>query len=158
MESLRYRKARTEDMETVMALLTAVFHGEQLIPLDAVEAFLAMAPQCWVAELDGVIVGSAAAWQDGGQLHWGRLIVTMALRGRHIGTKLAAFTFAELFAQGIDSIFMEARDTTVAIVGKMGGTVAGEPVPFYKGTVTPVWITRAAFARCSQEMQNGCSS
>ena len=51
MESLRYRKARTEDMETVMALQTAVFHGEQLIPLDAVEAFLAMEPQCWVAEL-----------------------------------------------------------------------------------------------------------
>lgn len=158
MESLRYRKARTEDMETVMALQTAVFHGEQLIPLDAVEAFTTMNPQCWVAELDGVIVGTAAAWHEGGQLHWGRFIVTKALRGRHIGTKLAAFTFAELFAQGIDSIFMEARDTTVAIVGKMGGTVAGEPVPFYKGTVTPVWITRAAFARCSQEMQNGCSS
>lgn len=158
MESLRYRKARTEDMEAVMALQTAVFHGEQLIPRDAVEAFLAMEPQCWVAELDGVIVGTAAAWHEGGQLHWGRFIVTKALRGRHIGTKLAAFTFAELFSQGIDSIFMEARDTTVAIVGKMGGTVAGEPVPFYKGTVTPVWITRAAFARCSQEMQNGCSS
>ena len=52
MESLRYRKARTEDMEAVMALQTAVFHGEQLIPRDAVEAFLAMEPQCWVAELD----------------------------------------------------------------------------------------------------------
>ena len=130
MESLRYRKARTEDMEAVMALQTAVFHGEQLIPRDAVEAFLAMEPQCWVAELDGVIVGTAAAWHEGGQLHWGRFIVTKALRGRHIGTKLAAFTFAELFAQGIDSIFMEARDTTVAIVGKMGGTVAGEPVPY----------------------------
>ena len=45
MESLRYRKARTEDMEAVMALQTAVFHGEQLIPRDAVEAFLAMEPQ-----------------------------------------------------------------------------------------------------------------
>lgn len=44
MESLRYRKARTEDMEAVMALQTAVFHGEQLIPRDAVEAFLAMEP------------------------------------------------------------------------------------------------------------------
>ena len=58
MESLRYRKARTEDMEAVMALQTTVFHGEQLIPRDAVEAFLAMEPQCWVAELDGVIVGA----------------------------------------------------------------------------------------------------
>lgn len=124
-------------METVMALQTAVFHGEQLIPLDAVEAFLAMEPQCWVAELDGVIVGTAAAWHEGGQLHWGRFIVTKALRGRHIGTKLAAFTFAELFAQGIDSIFMEARDTTVAIVGKMGGTVAGEPSPSTKARSRP---------------------
>ena len=52
---------------------------------------------------------------------------------------------------------MEARDTTVAIVGKMGGTVAGEPVPFYKGTVTPVWLTKEAFARYSREMKNGCS-
>lgn len=158
MNTLLLRKARPDDMDAIIALQIDVFHKEQLIPLDIVTAFTTMNPQCWVAELDGVIVGTAAAWHEGGHLHWGRFIVTKALQGRHIGTKLAAFTFAELFAQGIDSIFMEARDTTVAIVSKMGGTVAGEPVPFYKGTVTPVWLTKEAFAQYSQEMQNGCSS
>lgn len=147
MNTLLLRKARPDDMDAIIALQIDVFHKEQLIPLDIVTAFTTMNPQCWVAELDGVIVGTAAAWHEGGQLHW----------GRHIGTKLVAFTFAELFAQGIDSIFMEARNTTVAIVGKMGGTVAGNPVPFYKGTVTPVWLTKEAFARYSREMKNGCS-
>lgn len=98
MNTLLLRKARPDDMDAIIALQIDVFHKEQLIPLDIVTAFTTMNPQCWVAELDGVIVGTAAAWHEGGQLHWGRFIVTKALRGRHIGTKLAAFTFAELFA------------------------------------------------------------
>ncbi len=37
---------------------------------------------------------------------------------------------------------MEAREVTVAIICRLGGRVAGKPVPFYKGTVTPVRLHR----------------
>ena len=52
---------------------------------------------------------------------------------------------AFVFDQGVDAIYMEARDITVAIVQKMGGRVTGEPVPFYEGTVTPVMLEKERF-------------
>lgn len=41
-----------------------------------------------------------------------------------------------------EEIYMEAREVTVAIICRLGGQVAGKPVPFYKGTVTPVRLHR----------------
>lgn len=145
MNALQLRPARPHDREAMMALQIDVFYGEQHIPRDIVTAFAALRPQCWVAELNGAIVGTAAAWYEGRQLHWGRFTVAKPLRGQHIGTRLAAYSFADLFAQGADSIFMEARDITAAMVCAMGGTIVGKTVPFYKGTVTPVVLTKERF-------------
>lgn len=40
---------------------------------------------------------------------------------------------------------MEARDITVHILKKFGAETTGAPFSFYRGTVTPVRLTREAF-------------
>ena len=67
------------------------------------------------------------------------------MRGRHIATGVVNPAAPSAFDQGVDAIYMEARDITVAIVQKMGGRVTGEPVPFYEGTVTPVMLEKERF-------------
>lgn len=75
----------------------------------------------------------------------GPLVVLPAFRGRHIGSRLARFSFDDLFAMGVDRIHMDARETTVRIVCGMGGRIVGEPAAFYRGTVTPVVLERHAY-------------
>ena len=81
-----------------------------------------------------------------GRWHIGRLAVAKEMRGRHIATELLKTAAAFVFDQGVDSIYMEARDITVAIVQKMAAAGSGgEPVPFYEGTVTPVMLEKERF-------------
>ena len=40
---------------------------------------------------------------------------------------------------------MEARDTTVHILKKFGAETTSAPFSFYRGTVTPMRLTREAF-------------
>jgi len=46
---------------------------------------------------------------------------------------------------GIREVIMEARDTTVHILKKFGAETTGAPFSFYRGTVTPMRLTREAF-------------
>ena len=92
-----------------------------------------------------MLCAAAAAWQEGSETHWGRFVVLPAFRGRHIGSRLARFSFDDLLAMGGDRIRMAARETTVRIVCGMGGRIVGEPAAFYRGTVTPVVLERHAY-------------
>lgn len=51
----------------------------------------------------------------------------------------------DVFAQDVDNLFLEARDATVHILVGFGARIIGAPVPFYRGNVTPVELTREAF-------------
>ena len=51
----------------------------------------------------------------------------------------------DIFAQDIREVTMEARDTTVHILKKFGAETTGAPFSFYRGTVTPMRLTREAF-------------
>lgn len=134
-------------MPRIIAMQADVFSGEQGIPSEDVDAFMAKEPVCWCAESDGKLYAAAAAWKENNEIHWGRFVVFPAARGQHIGTRLARFSFEELFHEGVDKIYMDARDTTVKIVCGMGGKIVGEPYKFYEGNVTPVILTRDDFAK-----------
>lgn len=67
------------------------------------------------------------------------------LRGRHVGTALLETALTDIFAQDIREVTMEARDTTVHILKKFGAETTGAPFSFYRGTVTPMRLTREAF-------------
>lgn len=145
MDDLVFRRAGKTDLPHILAMQADIFHGEQGIPNDDVGAFLQKRPICWCAGSGGVLCAAAAAWQEGSETHWGRFVVLPAFRGRHIGSRLARFSFDDLFAMGVDRIHMDARETTVRIVCGMGGRIVGEPAAFYRGTVTPVVLERHAY-------------
>ena len=59
--------------------------------------------------------------------------------------KLLETALTDIFAQDIREVTMEARDTTVHILKKFGAETTGAPFSFYRGTVTPMRLTREAF-------------
>lgn len=147
MENMVFRRACEEEMPRIIAMQADVFSGEQGIPAEDIDAFMAKEPVCWCAESDGKLYAAAAAWKENNEMHWGRFVVFPAARGLHIGTRLARFSFAELFHEGVDKLYMDARDATVKIVCGMGGKIVGEPYKFYEGNVTPVILTKDGFTK-----------
>ena len=71
----------------------------------------------------------------------------VALAGQIFETdpELLETALTDIFAQDIREVTMEARDTTVHILKKFGAETTGAPFSFYRGTVTPMRLTREAF-------------
>ncbi len=148
MEKIVFRQATERDIPLILELQKSVFSGEQKIPAGEIPAFLEKKPQCWCAVCGGQIVGTAAAWKEDGTVHWGRFATSPDYRRRRIGLRLAQMSFEDLFSQGIDEIYMEAREITAGMVCRMGGRITGEPQPFYVGTVTPVTLRKEDYHPC----------
>ena len=91
------------------------------------------------------IVGGVALYWEDDAWHMGRFAISPELRGRHVGTALLETALTDIFAQDIREVTMEARDTTVHILKKFGAETTGAPFSFYRGTVTPMRLTREAF-------------
>ena len=145
------RRAKTEDMPAVMALVDRVFETEQGIPPALNPIPEDKRPIWWCAEQDGAVVGTVAAFEEDGMCHMGRITIAPALRGHGLGAKLLRCTLRDLFAQGTDSVFLEARDTTVHILQKFGAEIIGAPTPFYVGNVTPIILRREDFLRFDRQ-------
>lgn len=145
MEQLIIRHPSQAELPAVIALENRVFHGEQGIPLDDLDTFLAKKPQIWCAELEGRIVGMVCAWKEDGRTHCGRFVVGPELRGRKIGGRLVRQFFSDLFAQGEEELYMEGRPVTVDLVTQLGGQVVGETVPFFNGTITPLILRKSDY-------------
>ena len=139
------RRAADTDMEAVLALTAKVFEGEQDIPREMNPIPAEKQPRWWCMEQDGELVGTAAVYREGGRWHMGRITVAPQLRGQHKGTFLLESVLTDVFAQDVDNLFLEARDATVHILVGFGARIVGAPVPFYRGNVTPVELTREAF-------------
>lgn len=142
---MNYRRAEEEERIAAVQLESDIFHNEQGIPVDT--DFLKRNPVFWVAEENGVMIGTVASWQIHGETHWGRFAVKPAYRGKGVGFALARFCFEDLFSQGTEVIYMEARDATVKIFTSMGGAITGEPVMFFGRSETPLTIKREDFYR-----------
>ena len=145
MDDFIFRRATSDEMTRILTMQSDVFSGEQGIPSDDIDTFMAKKPVCWCAEANGKIYAATAAWKENNETHWGRFVVFPAARGKHIGTRLARFSFEELFDMGVEKIYMDARDSTVSIVCGMGGRIVGEPYKFYEGNVTPVVLEKKDF-------------
>ena len=145
MEELIIRQAAEAEYPQILAIQTEVFCGEQDIPAEIIASFLSNGPTCWVAERDGRIVGSIAAWTENGETHLGRFAVIPELRGHGIGKALLKHAALELFRGDTEIIFAEARDSAAKTVRAMGGRDTGAPFPFYRGNVTPLVLEKASF-------------
>lgn len=137
--------ATTEDMEAIMALVCSVFSGEQGIPAELIPIPEEKEPCWWCAREGDSITAAVALYREGDAWHMGRLAVSSACRGGHVGTQLLEYAFRDVFSRDIDCFIAEARDTTVHILQKFGVEVTGETTEFFGSNITPVALTKQAF-------------
>ena len=142
---MEIRRASAADMPSIFNMVDRVFYGEQRIPRELHPLPECKDPQWWCAEQDGEIIGMVVMYREADGWHMGRMAVTEALRGRHLGTKLLRFALKDAFGSGVEEICFEARDTTVHILKKFGAVITGEPFLFYEGTVTQGFLKREDF-------------
>ena len=142
MKDVVFKKATDLDMEDIIKLEIDIFEGEQEIPAKLIPIPLENRPQWWCALLDETVIGAIAAWQEDGKIHLGRFAISPKYRRLHIGTDLVTYSIDDLFSQRIEEIHIEAREITVKIICDMGAKITGEPIEFYKGTVTPMILCK----------------
>lgn len=136
------RQASTADMAEIMTLVEQVFSDEQNIPRELIPLPAEREPRWWYIRQEGRIAATVALYRDGEEWHMGRLAVAPGLRGGHIATQLLEVAIPAAFATGIDVIRTDCRDTTVHILQKFGGEIAGKTEVFFKGNITPVVLKR----------------
>lgn len=141
------RKASDQDMKGIMELITSVFNGEQAIPAELIPIPDELTPRWWCAVEGGEITGSIALYQEHGEWHIGRFAVSPNRRGASLGSRLFETAVRDIFKSDIEVLYCEARDTTVHIILKHGGKIIGEAVPFFKGNVTPMFISKDSFEK-----------
>ncbi|WP_251862222.1 GNAT family N-acetyltransferase [Clostridium sp. Marseille-Q2269] len=138
-------KLSPNHMEDAIKLATEIFTYEQNIPEELIPINKDF-QQIWCcARVEKDIVGIVAAWCENDKWHWGRFAVDNGLRGLGIGTDMAIFSLKQIFKLGMEEIFIDARDTTVLILKKLGCEVLGEAINFYGEPVTPIRIKKADF-------------
>ena len=147
MDNTVIRKAFDQDMKGIMELIISVFNGEQAIPAELIPIPDELTPHWWCADEDGVITGSIALYQEYGEWHLGRFAVLPNRRGASVGSRLFETAVQDIFQSGIEVLYCEARDATVHIILKHGGKIIGEAVPFFKGNVTPMLISKDSFEK-----------
>ena len=104
---------------------------------EGVERYLRRNPDsCFVAELDGKIVGAILAGHDGRRGYLYHLAVAQAARRRRIGSALVSAALEALAREGIRKVALVAFGTNAdgnAFWERMGFTVRGDLV--YRGKV-----------------------
>jgi ribosomal-protein-alanine N-acetyltransferase len=93
------------------------------------------ASRCWVAELDGNVVGMIVAWLIVDEVHVATLATHPDFRRQGIGSKLLAHTLRALLAEGARSSFLEVRASNLAaqdMYRKFGYEATGRRRRYYR--------------------------
>ena len=151
MRSTEIRRLTDEDMPAAMAQVDDVFENEQGIPRWMNPLPAERSPIWWGLFRDGELKGTIASYVEDGQRHLGRMTVERSLRGQHFGSAILTAALEDLFTHGVEVIYMDARETTVHILLRLGAEILGEPYAFYQGTCTPLRITAEAFHPIREE-------
>lgn len=95
----------------------------------------------WIAEADGVPVGTARArWVGPGRAKVERVAVLEAFRGRGIGQGLMDAIEADLWARGAEQVVLAAQRSAESFYGRRGYVVRGEP--FMEAGIEHVFMTK----------------
>ena len=72
------------------------------------------ASRCWVAELDGQVVGMIVVWLIGDEAHVANLATHPVFRRRGIAKRLLSHALQQLVQEGARSSFLEVRESNLA--------------------------------------------
>ena len=141
------RRVKEEEMQAVMELAEDVFFLEQGIPREMCYIGPEQEPLWWGAFEGEWLVGTAVSYVEDSRRHMGRITVRPQLRGQRIGSAVIEQALRDLFRMGVPEVFLDARPTTVNIILRLWGRVIGAEYEFFKGTCTPIAITKEEFLK-----------
>lgn len=93
------------------------------------------ASRCWVADLEGKIVGMIVVWLIVDEAHVATLAIHPDLRRRGIGTKLLSHALRQMIDEGARSSFLEVRESNFSaqeMYRKFGYEASGRRPRYYK--------------------------
>ena len=93
------------------------------------------ASRCWVAELDGQVVGMIVVWLLVDEAHVATIATHPDFRRRGIAKRLLAYALQKLIDQGAHSSFLEVRESNLAaqeMYRKFGYIETGRRRRYYK--------------------------
>ena len=93
------------------------------------------ASRCWVAELDGKLVGMIVIWLVIDEAHVATIATHPDFRRKGIGTKLLSHALRQMIEEGARSSFLEVREHNVGaqeMYRKFGYEVSGRRPRYYR--------------------------
>jgi ribosomal-protein-alanine N-acetyltransferase len=129
------RKMTIEDIEQVIAIDRVSFSlpwPERSFRFDLTDN---PASRCWVAEIDGKVVGMIVAWLIVDEVHVATIATHPDFRRRGVAKKLLAHTLQYLKEEGAQSSFLEVRASNFAaqeMYRKFGYEESGVRPRYYK--------------------------
>jgi [ribosomal protein S18]-alanine N-acetyltransferase len=133
--SLVFRKMTLDDLEQVVAIDQVSFSLPWPPRSFQFELTDNPASRCWVAELDGRVVGMLVGWFIVDEIHIATIATHPDFRKQGIGEKLLAFALQSAKDEGAISSFLEVRESnTVALelYRKFGYVEDGRREGYYK--------------------------
>ena len=132
---LKIRKMTLDDLEQVVAIDQTSFSLPWPPRSFQFEMTDNPASRCWVAELDGQVVGMLVGWFIVDEIHIATLAAHPDFRRRGIGEKLLAFALQSAKDEGAVSSFLEVRESNTAALEmyrKFGYVEDGRREGYYK--------------------------
>lgn len=129
------RKMTLDDIEQVIAIDRVSFSlpwPERSFRFDLTDN---PASRCWVAEIDGKVVGMIVAWLIVDEVHLATIATHPDFRRRGVAKKLLAHTLQYLKEEGAQSSFLEVRASNFAaqeMYRKFGYEESGVRPRYYK--------------------------
>jgi len=93
------------------------------------------ASRCWVADLDGKVVGMLVGWLIVDEIHIATIATHPDFRKQGIGEKLLSFTLQSAKGEGAVTSFLEVREGNTAALmmyHKFGYVESGRRAGYYK--------------------------
>jgi ribosomal-protein-alanine N-acetyltransferase len=93
------------------------------------------ASRCWVAELEGKIVGMIVVWLVVDEAHVATIATHPDFRRKGIGTKLLSHALRQMIDEGARSSFLEVREQNIGaqeMYRKFGYEVSGRRPRYYR--------------------------
>ncbi len=133
--SVLLRKMTLDDLEQVVAIDQISFSLPWPPRSFRFELTDNPASRCWVAELDGRVVGMLVAWLIVDEIHIATIAAHPGFRKQGIGEKLLSHTLQSAKDEGAVSSFLEVRESNTAaleLYRKFGYVEDGRREGYYK--------------------------
>ena len=133
--NLTIRKMTLEDMPSIIDLDQKSFSLPWPERSFRFELTANSASRCWVAELDGKIVGMIVVWLIVDEAHVATIATHPDFRRQGIGTKLLSHALRLMMDEGAISSFLEVRESNFSaqeMYRKFGYEVSGRRPRYYK--------------------------